>query len=401
MVCHLTARYSVQLCADVDVTLHVAWEVSWNPLTPMPMKPGCSKTSARRKRLVRTVMMYPPVNARTRIDLKIRGHLHVKARVKSRNFLGVLFKPTTPSHDNIQNHHSARSTAHSLLLTHCCRKRETTSMLNLNWCAELEDTVWRIQIPCCMKGIGTTGSEKALFRFGYLAQALPTLPYPHTNARALSLDASTGSTPLFWRPTCPVRQKSSRKRTSTRRGSAEHVLQHVSGVSAATVKAACRHVHTQLPCREDPAEHVLNFTSIALCRKSKASSCALTKAINPRFVGTSKHTLLCSPKTKQENPGPVKLIHGANLEVKNSSTCKACWHKSTGERQWTLAAVARTKSRNKHIGTRLGLSKRAFNLDTHSTWLVKENNISKDGRRRTGLKLSSSCRKEDAESISL
>ena len=53
--------------------------------------------------------------------------------------------------------------------------------------------------------------------------------------RASSHRYSTGSTPLFWRPTCPVRQKSSRKRTSTCRGTAEHILQHASGVSAATV----------------------------------------------------------------------------------------------------------------------------------------------------------------------
>ena len=43
--------------------------------------------------------------------------------------------------------------------THClwptaAEKRENDVHVNLNWCTELEDTVWRIQIPCCIKGIG-------------------------------------------------------------------------------------------------------------------------------------------------------------------------------------------------------------------------------------------------------
>ena len=36
--------------------------------------------------------------------------------------------------------------------------------------------------------------------------------------------------------------------------------------------------------------------------KSKASSCALTRPINQRFIGTSKHTLLCSPGGRKQRP---------------------------------------------------------------------------------------------------
>ena len=61
-----------------------------------------------------------------------------------------------------QNHHSARSIANSLLLTHGCRKRVNNVHADLNWYTELEDTVWRIQIPCCMKAIGETGSDRIL-----------------------------------------------------------------------------------------------------------------------------------------------------------------------------------------------------------------------------------------------
>ena len=38
------------------------------------------------------------------------------------------------------------------------QKRDNNIHANLNWYTELEDTAWRIQIPCCMKDIGTTGS---------------------------------------------------------------------------------------------------------------------------------------------------------------------------------------------------------------------------------------------------
>ena len=61
-----------------------------------------------------------------------------------------------------QNHHSARSTANSLLLTHCCRKRDNNVHADFNCYTELEDTVWRIQILCCMKGIGATRSDSLL-----------------------------------------------------------------------------------------------------------------------------------------------------------------------------------------------------------------------------------------------
>ena len=56
-----------------------------------------------------------------------------------------------------QNQHLARSTANS----HCYRKRDNNVHADFNWYTELEDTVWGIQIPCCIKGIGITAVTRS------------------------------------------------------------------------------------------------------------------------------------------------------------------------------------------------------------------------------------------------
>ena len=58
--CHLTARHGAQLFADVNVTLHVVLERSVvESAALVPMKLGWSNTSAQRKRVPPTVMMFP------------------------------------------------------------------------------------------------------------------------------------------------------------------------------------------------------------------------------------------------------------------------------------------------------------------------------------------------------